>query len=115
MSGNAPGRPPEQPDSGGGRDRYGRAGPGLAATRADVSAAAARAGVSADVPVGLGAAAARELRRDPVRGAALTDPGHERAAPAGAHPPARALLAGRAGPGLRPVQANGLAGPGQRR
>src|SRR5205814_6548276 len=89
---------PSSADSGGGRDRYGRAGLGpadfRAASRAGVSAGAARAGASAGVRAGLGVAAAGELRRDPVRGAALADPGDERAAPAGAHPPARALLAG---------------------
>src|SRR5207237_472692 len=82
---------------------------GLAASRAGVSAGASRAGVGADVRASLRVAAAGELRRGPVRGAAFADPGHERAAPAGAHPPARALLAGRTGPAVRPVQADGLA------
>src|SRR2546426_15083 len=69
MSGHAPGTPPSSPDSGGGRDRYGRAGPGLAASRAGVSAGAARAGAGADARVSLGVAAAGEFRHDPVRGA----------------------------------------------
>ncbi len=41
--------------------------------------------------------------------------GPERAAAAEPHPPARPLLAGRPGPAVRAVQADGLAGPGQRR
>src|SRR5712671_5327567 len=106
MSGFPTRTPPSSHDTGGGRDRYGRAGLGFGA---------ARTGVSADARASLGLAATGELRRDPVRGAALADPGDERAAPAGAHPPARALLTGRTGPGVRPVQADRLAGPGQRR
>src|SRR6185369_15185560 len=99
MSGFPTRTPPSSHDTGGGRDRYGRAGLGLGASRT---------GVGADARASLGLAAAGELRRDLVRGAALADPGDERAAPAGAHPPARALLAGRTGPGVRPVQADGL-------
>src|SRR6185437_15354614 len=106
MSGFPTRTPPSSHDTGGGRDRYGRAGLGLGASRTGVSAGAARAGVGAgaaragvgaDARASLGLAAAGELRRDLVRGAALADPGDERAAPAGAHPPARALLAGRTG------------------
>src|ERR1700749_1386218 len=115
MSGFPTRTPPSSHDTGGGRDRYGRAGLGLVASRAGVSAGAARAGVGADARASLGLAAPGELRRASVRGTALADPGDERAAPAGAHPPARALLTGRTGPGVRPVQADRLAGPGQRR
>src|SRR5580704_13868174 len=68
---------------------------------------------------GAGPAAAppppRRARSGPVRGASLADQGDERAAAAGAHPPAWPVLAGRAGPGLRPVQAHRVPGPGQRR
>src|SRR5258708_3132441 len=113
MSGFPTRTPPSSHDTGGGRDRYGRAGLGFGASRTGVSAGAARAGVGADARASLGLAATGELRRDPVRGAALADPGDERAAPAGAHPPARALLTGRTGPRVRPVQADRLAGPGR--
>ncbi len=64
---------------------------------------------------GLGPSASGGHGRCPVRGASLADQGDERAAAARAHPPARGLLAGRAGARLRPVQAHRVARPGQRR
>src|SRR6201982_2241417 len=115
MSGHAPGTSPSSPDRGG-VAVTGTAEPALASPPPQpTSAPAPGAAAGPDVRASLRVAAAGELRRDAVRGATLADPGHERAAPAGAHPPARALLSGRTGPGVRPVQADGLAGPGQRR
>ena len=61
MSGFPTRTPPSSHDTGGGRDRYGRAGPGLAASRAGVSAGAARAGVGADARASLGLAATAEF------------------------------------------------------